>query len=43
LTKILNPDEQQILQSVFHEADTKALEAANTDAAIAASLANGGN
>lgn len=43
LTKILNPDEQQIIQSVFHEADNKALEAANTEAAIAASLANDGN
>ncbi|KAL1967020.1 hypothetical protein VTN77DRAFT_3544 [Rasamsonia byssochlamydoides] len=38
LTKILNPEEQQIIQSVFHEADQKALEAANAEAAVAASL-----
>ncbi|RAO68480.1 uncharacterized protein BHQ10_004492 [Talaromyces amestolkiae] len=36
LTKILTPEEQQIIQSVFQEAD-------KVDAAIAASLANGGN
>jgi hypothetical protein len=39
----LNPEEQQIIQSVFHEADAKALESANAEAAIATSLANGGN
>lgn len=38
ITKILTPDEQQILQSVFHEADVKAMEAAN-----AAHLTNGGH
>ncbi|KAL1981861.1 hypothetical protein VTN96DRAFT_2048 [Rasamsonia emersonii] len=44
LTKILNPEEQQIIESVFHEADAKALAAANAEAAVAASLqANGTN
>lgn len=32
LTKILNPEEQQVLQAVFHEADAKAM-AANAEAA----------
>jgi hypothetical protein len=36
LTKILTLEEQQIIQSVFQEAD-------KVDAAIATSLANGGN
>lgn len=36
LTKILNPEEQQVLQAVFHEADAKALAAANAQAAAAA-------
>jgi hypothetical protein len=36
LAKILNPDEQQIIQAVFHEADAKALAAANAEAAAAA-------
>ncbi|OKL61922.1 hypothetical protein UA08_02606 [Talaromyces atroroseus] len=36
LTKVLSAEEQQILQSVFQEAD-------KVDAAIAASIANGGN
>jgi hypothetical protein len=44
LTKILNPEEQQIIESVFHEADAKALAAANAEVAVGASLqANGGN
>lgn len=43
LTKILNPEEQQIIESVFHEADAKALAAANAEAAVAAGLANGSN
>jgi hypothetical protein len=42
LAKILNPEEQQVIQSVFHEADVKALEAANPEAAAAGGLqANG--
>lgn len=36
LTKILNGEEQQVLQAVFHEADAKAMEAANAQAAAAA-------
>lgn len=36
LTKILNPDEKQVLQAVFHEADAKAIAAANAQAAAAA-------
>lgn len=36
LTKILNVEEQQVLQAVFHEADAKAMEAANAQAAAAA-------
>jgi hypothetical protein len=33
LTKILSPEEQQIIQAVFHEADAKAMAAANAEAA----------
>lgn len=40
LTKILNPEEQQIIQGVIHEADAKALAAANAEAA-AGMQANG--
>lgn len=36
LTKVLNGEEQQVLQAVFHEADAKAMEAANAQAAAAA-------
>lgn len=36
LTKILNAEEQQVLQAVFHEADAKAMAAANAQAAAAA-------
>jgi hypothetical protein len=36
LIKILNPDEQQVIQAVFHEADAQALAAANSEAAAAA-------
>lgn len=43
LTKVLGPDEQQILQSVFHEADAKALAAANAEAAAAAGMQSNGN
>ncbi|OAX84464.1 hypothetical protein ACJ72_01164 [Emergomyces africanus] len=47
LTKILNSEEQQIIQTVVHEADAKALafenaNAAATAAALAAAQANGG-
>ncbi|KAJ5113220.1 hypothetical protein N7456_001754 [Penicillium angulare] len=42
LTKVLGPDEQQVIQSVFHEADAKALLAQqNAEAAAAAMQANG--
>lgn len=40
LTKILNPEEQQIIQAVIHEADAKAMAAANAEAAM---QANGGH
>lgn len=40
LTKILSPEEQQVIQAVFHEADAKAMAAANAEAA-AAGQANG--
>lgn len=40
LTKILNPEEQHVLQAVFHEADAKVL-AANQEAATAAAQTNG--
>ncbi|KAJ5233055.1 hypothetical protein N7468_006011 [Penicillium chermesinum] len=33
LIKVLGPDEQQIIQAVFHEADAKATAAANAEAA----------
>lgn len=33
LAKILSQEEQQVLQSVFHEAEAKALAAANAEAA----------
>ncbi|KAL4807189.1 armadillo-type protein [Aspergillus unguis] len=42
LTNILNDEEKKIIESVFHEADAKALAAANDEAAKAAALANGG-
>ncbi|KAJ5666191.1 uncharacterized protein N7477_008639 [Penicillium maclennaniae] len=39
LTKVLGPEEQQIIESVFHEADAKALlAAANAEAAAAAGI-----
>ncbi|KAJ5938622.1 hypothetical protein N7466_001756 [Penicillium verhagenii] len=42
LTKVLGPEEQQIIQSVFHEADQKALLAQqNAEAAAAAGMQNG--
>jgi hypothetical protein len=41
LTKILNPEEQQVLQAVFHEADAKALAAANAEAAATGNQTNG--
>jgi len=40
LTKILNHDEQQIIEGVFREADAKALASETADAAAA--QANGG-
>ena len=40
LTKILNHDEQQIIQGVFREADVKALPSETADAVAA--QANGG-
>ncbi|OJJ31152.1 hypothetical protein ASPWEDRAFT_119296 [Aspergillus wentii DTO 134E9] len=36
LTKILNQEEQQVIQAVFHEADNQAVAAANAEAAAAA-------
>lgn len=33
LIKVLGPDEQQVIQAVFHEADAKATAAANAEAA----------
>ncbi|KAK2738365.1 hypothetical protein FQN55_000573 [Onygenales sp. PD_40] len=42
LTKILNPEEQQIIQGVVHEADAQALAFENAKAAVAAQAANGG-
>ncbi|PTU16842.1 hypothetical protein P175DRAFT_0496799, partial [Aspergillus ochraceoroseus IBT 24754] len=43
LTNILNEEEKQVIQAVFHEAEAKALAAANEEAAKAANLqANGG-
>ena len=41
LTKILTAEEQQVLQAVFHEADAKALAAANAEAAAAGIQTNG--
>jgi hypothetical protein len=42
LTKVLGPEEQQIIQGVFHEADAKAMvAAANAEAAAAAGMQNG--
>jgi recombinational DNA repair protein RecT len=42
LTKVLGPEEQQIIQGVFHEADAKAMvAAANAEAAAAAGIQNG--
>ncbi|KAJ5666989.1 importin [Penicillium macrosclerotiorum] len=44
LTKVLGPDEQQIIQAVFHEADAKAMvAAANAEAAAAAGMQSNGN
>lgn len=40
LAKILSPEEQQVLQSVFHEAEAKALAAANAEAAAAQTNGN---
>ncbi|PYI21977.1 ARM repeat-containing protein [Aspergillus violaceofuscus CBS 115571] len=40
LTKILSAEEQQVLQAVFHEADAKALAAANAEAAGAQANGN---
>jgi intracellular sulfur oxidation DsrE/DsrF family protein len=42
LTNVLNDEEKQVIQSVFHEADVKAVAKANEEAAKAAALqANG--
>jgi hypothetical protein len=41
LTNILSAEEKQVIESVFHEADAKALAAANDEAAKAAAQANG--
>ncbi|KAJ5963739.1 uncharacterized protein N7479_003615 [Penicillium vulpinum] len=44
LTKVLGPEEQQVIQGVFHEADAKAMvAAANAEAAAAASMQSNGN
>ncbi|KAJ5787718.1 Armadillo-like helical [Penicillium paradoxum] len=44
LTKVLGPEEQQIIQGVFHEADAKAMvAAANAEAAAAAGMQANGN
>lgn len=44
LTKVLGPEEQQIIQAVFHEADAKAMvAAANAEAAAAAGMQSNGN
>ena len=44
LTKVLGPDEQQVIQGVFHEADAKAMvAAANAEAAAAAGMQANGN
>ncbi|KAL3475794.1 armadillo-type protein [Aspergillus californicus] len=41
LANVLNEEEKQVIQAVFHEADVKALAAANDEASKAAALANG--
>ncbi|KAJ5542273.1 hypothetical protein N7535_004694 [Penicillium sp. DV-2018c] len=44
LTKVLGPEEQQVIQGVFHEADVKAMAAAaNAEAAAAAGIQANGN
>ncbi|KGO76892.1 Armadillo-like helical [Penicillium italicum] len=44
LTKVLGPEEQQVIQGVFHEADAKAMvAAANAEAAAAAGMQANGN
>ncbi|KAJ5483281.1 hypothetical protein N7530_002527 [Penicillium desertorum] len=44
LTKVLGPEEQQVIQGVFHEADAKAMvAAANAEAAAAAAMQANGN
>ncbi|KAJ5974288.1 importin [Penicillium waksmanii] len=44
LIKVLGPDEQQIIQAVFHEADAKAMvAAANAEADAAAGMQSNGN
>jgi importin-7 len=44
LTEILSSEEQQIIQAVIHEADVKALAAANAGADVPAHMqVNGGN
>ncbi|KAJ5804964.1 hypothetical protein N7474_010851 [Penicillium riverlandense] len=44
LTKVLGPEEQQVIQAVFHEADAKAMAAAaNAEAAAAAGMQSNGN
>ncbi|KAJ5725613.1 uncharacterized protein N7483_006970 [Penicillium malachiteum] len=44
LAKVLSPEEQQVLQGVFHEADQKALLAQqNAEAAAAAGMQSNGN
>ncbi|KAL4778196.1 armadillo-type protein [Aspergillus varians] len=43
LTNILNDDEKKVIESVFHEADAKALAAANNQAAEAAAIQANGN
>lgn len=42
LTKVLGPEEQQIIQGVFHEADAKAMAAAANAEAVAAALQSNG-
>jgi hypothetical protein len=44
LTKVLGPEEQQVIQGVFHEADAKAMvAAANAEAAAAEGMQANGN
>jgi hypothetical protein len=44
LIKVLGPEEQQVIQAVFHEADAKAMvAAANAEAEAAAGMQSNGN